>query len=330
MNTDRHSPQVWERVDELLALGDPPPPELRAIAGWRASERGDTETAERFQDDRRAIAFGSVSVRPLLERIRAATGQPMLLLKGPETAAVYPVSGVRPYGDLDLLMPDTVQAEADLLAVGFRQWASPLSGPVPWHHHRIPLHFGTTPLSIELHRDPGWLTWMTPPSNAELFARSVPSVTRVDGVVALPSTEATLFLAMHSWRHGPYHSLLHMIDIELMRQRADPAALDVLARRWGIGRVWQHTTRLLDWCFHDPSLPLSPLERMWSAHIRSGRARSRRAAGIAIRTKSLAAPSPRIAIRSIGTDVERTFTPLEEESFSTVVSRRIRNLRGWF
>jgi len=321
---------MWQRVDEVLALSDPSPPALRALAGWRASERGDTATAERYRADRHAIAFGSVSVKPLLERIRAATGQPMLLLKGPETAAVYPAPGLRPFGDLDLLVPDPVQAEADLLAAGFTQWASPHAEPVPWHHHRIPMRYGTVPLGIELHRDPGWLSWMTPPSNTELFARSVPSVTGVDGVVALRPAEATLFLAMHSWRHGPYHSLLHMIDIELMRQHADSPELDVLARRWGIERVWRHTTRLLDWCFHDPSMPLSPLERIWSAHIRSGRARSRRAAGIAIRTKSLAAPSPLAAIRSFGTDLERTLTPVEDESFSSVLGRRIRHLRGWF
>lgn len=159
----RDTDYLWRRVDELLALTDDPPQELRGIAGWRAEVCNDRETAARFQNYRRSIAYGSLSAAPMLSRIRDAFEQPILVLKGPEVAARYPVSGLRPYGDLDLLVPDAIAAEKKLLAAGFSFAESVLDAPVAWHHHRLPMRYPGLPLKIELHRYPGWLSWMSPP-----------------------------------------------------------------------------------------------------------------------------------------------------------------------
>lgn len=325
--TPRSQRVMWERVDELLALADEPPLELRGIAAWRALERGDTESAVRFHENRHTIAYGNVTVRPLLERVRDTIGQPIMLLKGAEIAALYPATALRPFGDLDLLVPGAVTAETALLAAGFEQSGSALREPAPWHHHRLPLRFPGLPLGIELHHDPGWLSWMTPPSNRELFDRAIPSATGVDGIVTLPPVEATLHHAMHSWRHGPYHSLLHMIDIELMRQQANAADLVSTASRWGLERVWGHTVTMLDWCFHDRNTPLSPLERAWSRHLRAMRARSYRESQIAPRSTALGAPADQM-LSATWTTARRNLTPRAGESALDMVVRIGRKLIG--
>lgn len=50
---------------------------------------------------------------------------------------------------------------------------------------------------------------------------------------------------MHAWRHGPFHSLFHLIDIELMKQEVEAGDIIRLAELWGLGRVWSSAEVML-------------------------------------------------------------------------------------
>ena len=61
----------------------------------------------------------------LLERIRTATEGPLLLVKGPEVARLYPDPALRCFRDLDILVPDAPATQRQLLAAGFQETGDP-------------------------------------------------------------------------------------------------------------------------------------------------------------------------------------------------------------
>jgi hypothetical protein len=249
---------------------------------------------------------------------------PILVLKGPEVAAHYPFPALRPYGDLDLLVEDVAAAEGALVEAGFTLSGSEES-VIPGYIHDRPLRYEHLPLAIELHRSPGWLSWMTPPSNAELFAMAVPSATGVHGITTMPVAAHALFLAVHSWRHGPYHSLLHLVDIDLMRRNATEPEIGALAAEWGMSNLWSRTTVTIDWLLYDAPPP-GHLDRYWTRHLTKWRPRTTREYYLATRTKGIAAEHVPAKARAIGSDIWDSFALRPGESPISVARYMWRKL----
>lgn len=278
---------------------------LGPIAAWRMRERGEPVPPE---IDRLAhgAAYASVTATPLLQRVVDILQEPVLLLKGPEVAKFYPERTLRTYGDLDLLVADLPSAERKLIDAGFAELIP--NRKIDGHHHDSPLGLGHLALMIELHRSPGWLSWLTPPSNAELMHTAIPSVTGVEGVCALPAQQLALFLASHAWRHNPYLSIIHLIDIELVRQQTDPAEVLALARRWGIERVWLHFCAMIDWFIYQDGATPGAVHRWWGRHLHDTREQTLMEFYLASWGRGLAAPTFAEQIETVVNDVRFNFS----------------------
>ena len=113
---------LWEGVDRLLERLTP---ELAAEHGLgplaaRRLRRRRRRGARQACCGRSAPPGRRALVAPaLLKRAREAYDGPLLLVKGPELTARYP-DGARRFGDLDLVAGDAEEAQAALLAAGFR------------------------------------------------------------------------------------------------------------------------------------------------------------------------------------------------------------------
>jgi hypothetical protein len=205
-----------------------------------------------------------------LERIRAAYEGDLLLLKGPEVAAIYPDPVLRSYGDLDLLVSDSQAAQRALIAAGFE----PLSHErryVDLHHLR-PLRVPGLPLKVEVHHAPKWPAGLEAPSSAELIAAGVPGRCEVEGVLGLPPALHAIVLAAHAWAHAPLGKLRQLLDIALVAEAAQPGDLTSVAARWGVSRVWDTTVRALHGLFGGSRSPVTL--RLWARHLAAVRERT--------------------------------------------------------
>lgn len=308
--TNAETLQLWQSVDRLIdaaqdidglvAHGVAP------IAAWRWRERG-MPVPPAIEDAARRSAFAHLCAPSLLGTIRDLIDGPIILLKGLESARLYPDPLLRPFGDIDLLVHDVATAERRLLNAGFA-YAGNVAHRIPGHHHDTPLRKPGLPVAIELHHAPGWLTWMTPPTNADLFTHAIPSSAGIEGVHALPPAPFALFLAAHAWRHGPGTSLLHLIDIALARRQANSQALQALAQDWGMQKLWHATNTLIDAFLSDPPTTLTRLQRLWSRHLTDLRERTVLETYLALWSRGAAAPSTRTAAHTILTDIRVSFT----------------------
>ncbi len=245
---------LWERVDELVD-GAPGLPALRAhrlqlLAGRRWRELG-REVPEDLRAEEQLAALRDAIAPDLLTRVRAATDQPVVLLKGPEIARRYPSSSLRPSIDLDLLAPDAERLQAELLAAGFDLaedpvWAARLDGRDPFaeKHHCHPLRWAGWPLRLEVHRRPSWPAWLSQPPASELIALARPA--EADGILVLPPGPHALVLAAHLWVSNPFARLRDLLDIALLLQEVDRVEVAGLARAWGIARMWGSTQKVTE------------------------------------------------------------------------------------
>ncbi len=308
--TTEYRQALWAGLDRVLDAA-PPGANLHVhglgpLAAWRLRLQGET-APEALEEISLRSAYGTVTAAPLLQRIREAVEGPMVVIKGPEIAALYPRPALRPYGDLDLLVENLARAESQLVEAGF-ELVGPADRKLPGHHHDQPLRLKGLALAIELHRNPGWLSWQRRPLNEEVFARSVASATAVEGVSAMPAADHALLLAAHSWRHGPYHSWVHLIDIALAREAADADEIERLAREWGLAGVWESSCRAIDAVFVDIGDWPKGIDRVWSRHLFAMRERSLLEYYAAYWLKGLAAPTARARSRAVFDDVRFSFT----------------------
>jgi hypothetical protein len=320
---------LWTSLDRIIAAA-PDAAALRThglgpIAAWRMRQRGESVPAD---IERLALgaAYASVTSAPLLERIVEILQEPVLVLKGPEVARLYPERNLRTYGDLDLLVSDLPAAERRLIDAGFAELMP--GRKIEGHHHDSPLGLTGMALMIELHRDPGWLSWLTPPANVELLRAAVPSATRVAGALALPLEQQALFLASHAWRHGPYTSLIHLIDIELARQQTDSRTIAELAQRWGIERVWTHLCAMIDWFIYERGSPPGPVHVWWARHLEEKRERSLLEFYLASWGRGLAAPTVAEQVGTVARDVRFSFATHSWQSRRQKLGRIAKGARG--
>lgn len=257
---------LWEAVDRLV---DGPHDvealrahgiQLLAARRWRVTGRFIPE--ELLADEREAVMV-ALMAPALLDRVRTIIPGPLVLLKGAEVAAYYPDPGLRPFGDLDILVLDATSAQETLLRAGFV-----LAEKHDHRHHRAAIRWPGSALLVEIHDAPPWLPWMTPPSVDELVAATVPSAVGIDGVLALPQSYQALLLAAHSWRSAPLRRLLDLIDVAVMSDGVNRSELDALARCWRVERVWQATMWAID------AFLLGDERPSWTLHLLASHCRS--------------------------------------------------------
>ena len=233
---------IWDGVDHLLdgwtdldSLRDH---RLQLLAARRWRERGVDVPAPIMHDERAAIIH-ALMAPVLLQRIRNAVDGPIILFKGTDLAARFPDPTTRPYGDLDILVPDATAVHAAMMRAGFVVDDDEVNHLDS--HNLVPLRWPGTPLPIEVHQSVHWVTWAPAPNVDELFARAVPSRARIDGYLGLAPEHYALILAAHAWRHHPLADILHLLDIALIAEECDPVALRALARSWQLERMWLTT-----------------------------------------------------------------------------------------
>jgi hypothetical protein len=309
IESNRGLAQLWGGIDRILERNRDPAGllihGLGPIAAWRLWERGEA-VPDALARQARNAAFVSMAAPSLLRTVREILDGPVILLKGAEVATYYPTPILRPYGDIDLLVPDLDDAEQRLRRAGF-QAIGPEDHLIPGHHHDRPLRLPGTSLPIELHRDPGWLSWATPPSPSELFARAVPSRTDVDGILALPALDHLMLLASHSWRHGPFHTYLQLVDIAILASEVDAETALKTARSWGLEEVWCSTLAAIDVLIHGNQDFDRRIHRLWSRHLAALRERNLLEHYLSQWSRGIAAPTTRGKVSTMTADFRFAF-----------------------
>jgi hypothetical protein len=202
---------------------------------WRDQGRAVPRALE--SDARLARGAWMASI-PLLTRIRSVCAGELLLIKGPEVAALYPGRS-RGFMDLDLISPQAHSVHAALRADGFVEVEDPEL--FKDHHHLRPLQLPENWLRVEIHTRPMWPKELPGPPVQDIIDRGVPSLTGVAGILAPDPATHAIILASHAWVHQPLDTLRDLIDIALVATRTDPADVDALSRTWGIERIWRTT-----------------------------------------------------------------------------------------
>jgi putative nucleotidyltransferase-like protein len=177
---------------------------------------------------------------------------------------------LRPYGDLDLLVPDARAVHRALRDAGFREVLDPALF-VDIHHLR-PLQLPPFPVLVEVHSTPKWVDRLQPVPTSELIAEAVPSSLDVDGILTLRRDQHALVLALHSWAHEPLRRVLELIDIAAMIEGLDRNDLRDLAESWHVGRVWNTSLAATEALLEDRHEPL-PL-RLWARNVVAVRRRT--------------------------------------------------------
>src|SRR5262245_30962407 len=159
---------LWAGVDRLIAKA----PDAEALIAhrlhllaahqWSGAGR---PVPDSLIEERRNTAFLALVSGIVLQKVRDACDGPIVVLKGPEAAAYYPDPSVRPFRDLDLLVPDATAVQNALLAAGFQ-----LTGDEYLYrdiHHLRPVVWPDLPLLIEVHQRPKWVEGIEPPTVEE-------------------------------------------------------------------------------------------------------------------------------------------------------------------
>ena len=266
---------LWRRVDELIdrapdlagvrehRLG------LLAARRWRALGR---LVPRDVVEEERAAAARTMTVPILLRTIRKTAGGPIVLFKGPEVATRYPESTLRPYGDLDLLVPDPVAVHRRLLRAGFKEVGDP-DRFVDIHHLR-PLQLEPLPLLVEVHSAPKWIDGRGPAAARALLGAAVPSSLEIDGILTLRPDHHAVVLAVHSWAHEPLGRLLDLIDIAAMTRDVDHDAARAFAAEWGVDRLWRTMLAATDAVLGERAQPAPLPLRLWARSVGTVRRRT--------------------------------------------------------
>jgi Uncharacterised nucleotidyltransferase len=234
--------------------------ELAAARVWRS--RGQVVPSD-LRSHERAAALRGMLANPVLEKARRAYGGSLMLMKGPEVAAHYPVPTDRPFRDLDLLADDAPAAQRALITAGFVQIAD--SASYAEHQHLCPLLWPGMPLAVEIHHRPNQPAWLEQASAERLFRLGVPSATGVDGILAPDPAVHGVMLVAHAWTHEPLGRIGDLLDIAAVLGCGDRERASALAQEWGWDRMWHTTLAVMDALLsrRAPSVSLS----VWARHI---------------------------------------------------------------
>lgn len=320
---------IWAGVDRLVTrahrLAEVRSHGLEPFAARRWRLLGREIPAELIEEERLA-AVASLTVVPLLERIRASTEGAIVLFKGPEVAARYPDRALRRFKDLDVLVADAPAVQEALLAAGFR----PIGDPEQYRdlHHLRPLVFPGLPLAVEVHAAPKWLPGLSPPPTAELLAATRPAAVGVQGVDALLPAQHALVLAVHSWAHEPLRRLRDLVDVAAVADEVERGEIDALAARWGIERLWQATIRTADAMLLGRPVPGPP--RAWAGNLGQVRERTVLETHLERLLSDFSALPANRAMRLLPDTLLAEIRPVEDETWSQKLTRIWLALRNAF
>jgi len=189
----------------------------------------------------RQIALSTALVRAQLPAATEALGGAPVLVKGPAAAALHPSPELRPYGDLDLVVPkDQLRAAAGALQeAGWRLSRAPrmgVAGGEPWegfaeaygHELGLARDVGAKVVGLELH----WRLADDPRVDVldrDALARDG---TLLDGAIVPAPPQLLLALALHLVAH-PDRRLLMVQDVALAARAGVPFELaDELGLAW--------------------------------------------------------------------------------------------------
>ena len=268
----------------------------------------------------RTAALSMLLAAPTARRIRELSSGELLVLKGPEVAALYPPAGRR-FSDLDLMARDAEGVQAALLAAGFAEVDDEgFEQTGGGHHHLHPLQPPDAGLKVEIHAFPNWPSSadVGPPVD-EIFAAAVPSALRIEGVSAPRPDHHALLLACHAWRHGPLERLRDLLDVAVVADQVPRADLDELARRWGVERLWRTTRTAIDALLlgERRGIPL----RVWAAHLPAARDRTVLENHLQRWLSPFSAMPPGRAVRETGRRAAQDLRPAPGESWRTKLGR---------
>lgn len=256
--------ELWSRVDELVSptrkLNDLRAHHLQLLAANRWRRLGVPIPYELLLEER-GFAARRLAVDMMLRKVREAAPGPMLVFKGPETAAHYLDAGLRPFVDVDLLVPDPETTHRLLLEAGFVSFGNEQEYYDGLHHVQ-PVRWSRLPLSLELHHHPNWIGWTSPPSSEELFEGAVAARVGPSGVLAFDPVKHALILAVNSWADVPLRRMLDLIDIAAVLGEIDPVAVQRLADEWDVGHVWRTTASAMNYLLFGDQRPVSL--RIWA------------------------------------------------------------------
>jgi Uncharacterised nucleotidyltransferase len=263
--------ELWRSVDQLIDRGELDgilAHKVGPLAALRCRALGRL-LPKRLVEEERAASLAMLSAVPLLRRIRDACDGPLLLLKGPELAHLYPPRGRR-FGDVDVLSPQASTLHRSLTQAGFVAVPEPGFDHTE-HHHLVPLRWPVIQLNVEVHLLPNWPLRLQPPPLDEILEAAVPSVLGIEGLDAPGPLHHTLILAAHAWKE-PLRTLRDLIDVAVVAAGQDPVELNHIANAWGIERIWQTTERTSDALFFGGSETMAL--RLWARHLATVRERT--------------------------------------------------------
>jgi hypothetical protein len=314
---------LWRAVDELLDGATVPgirANKLGALAA-RLRRRTGRPVPPELAGDERGATVAVTMARPLLEHIRSLCDGPLVLLKGPEVARLYPGSA-RAFADVDLLAGDAHAAQSALLAAGYVEvWDEPFV----LRQHLRPLRSPTVGLKVELHTVPNWPPGRTPPPLQEILERSVASSAGVDGIVAPDPLHHALILTAHAWSHEPLQTLRDLVDVAAMARGCSEAELARTAAAWDIPKVWRTTRDAIAALFEGGPTPM-PL-RTWARHLPSVRERTLLANHVTRWLHSFWELPPRAAAGQLGAAFRMTVLPAPGESWGEKLARTGHSLK---
>lgn len=259
--------------------------------------------------------------------VRRGCEGPVVLHKGPDVAAFYPDAALRPFIDLDVLVPDAARAQASLLESGFVEVGDPTAYVVS--PHLLPLEWPGLPLRVEVHDHPNWPRWLDDPPMQEMFDEAVPSVLGVDGVSALAPVHQALAVAAHSWAHGPFSRVGDLVDIAAVTSGLDDEEVRRVARRWGLEQLCRTTTRGADAVLFDAKQPLAL--RVWARNLVEVRERTVLEIHLGRWFAGFSTTSPRGGFALMWEEVGRDLRPHGEEPWRVKLTRArlaFRNARA--
>jgi hypothetical protein len=314
---------LWAGVDRLIdrapSFDDLRVHRLHLLAARRHAEKGLRVPRELVIEELTAIAR-TVGAREVLSRARQAYDGELLILKGPEIAALYPDPALRPSNDLDLLAEDPEGAQRSLLAAGFK----PI-GPYPESyyqglHHLRPLGLpGSVGPWIEIHRRPNWVQWSDPPSAEELLDVALPAANEVKGLLALPPDYHAVVLVAHSWADAPLRRVLDLVDVLALTRQSDRERIRALSSTWALARAWDATIAAADGLLLDGPAPLSL--RTWARDLPVPRDRSVLEGHIRRWVGPFWAHPPAAAARALVVALIHDATPVPGETWSNKLLR---------
>jgi hypothetical protein len=321
--------RLWESVDRLIGTA----PDERALtvhrleplAARRLRGLGHDVPEAAAESERLGAAF-ALAAAAHLTRARAAVEGPLLVVKGPELAALYPDPATRVSRDVDLVAPDPEAVQQQLLAVGFAQ-----AGSADYYAdaaHLVPLAWPGLPVEVEVHGRPNWPPWLEAPSAEALLEGAVPSATGVDGLLAPAPERHALVLAAHAWTHGPLTRLRDLLDVALMTTEADRAEIERVAAAWGLTKLWRTTDAIAAALFLGGPAP-RPL-RTWARNLSEARERTVLEQHVGRWVGWHAALPRRQAARATVDELRDDLTPERGETWGSKVRRSGRAVRNAF